>query len=280
MLIEVVKPGSGLLSQYIRHIYFLRSGDRSNRHSYLTFPQLTTPLTLLKNVRSQMDSERRFAYLCQDESAGFHAEVDSVFTKPMHIQYEGVIDEVTIVFEPLGLNQFIEQDLRVVATGTSSRQFNPYGEAFDALLSDVFGTSDRRERLQLIEGFFKKKFVGFCHPVLSEAVRRLTSGSESPSITEIARDLGVSHRTLTRLFQRHLCTTPVVFRKIARFRHSLDIKFRTNPSETLTHIAHHCDYYDQSEFVRQYHELAGESPGKFFRDVSALNNHQIFWRFT
>jgi AraC-like DNA-binding protein len=196
----------------------------------------------------------------------------------MLINYRGKIDEVTVVFEPLGLNQFLKCDLAEVAVGRASRTFNPYGAEFDQFLVRLFARKNVDQRRQLLEDFFLTHYQPFQHDVLSRSLECLTDIDKNIPVSQIARSVGVCHKTLTRIFQRHLGSTPVVLRKIARFRRSLALRFGGAASSHLTQLAHLSNYYDQPQFIKQYRQLTGESPAKFFRHVSAVDGRDVFWR--
>jgi AraC-like DNA-binding protein len=277
MEVTVLKPANTALGSFIRYFYFLKSEQANFKQTYATFPQLTTPLSLFTRVRSRLDADRRHASVWYDPKSKPHGEVDGIFTRPMIINYRGIIDEVTVVFEPLGLNQFLRCDLSEVAVGPASRRFNPYGAVFDQLLSKLFATRDMYQRRKLLEEFFLTQYQPFRNEILSRSLKCLIE-DDNMSVSRIARSVGVSHKTLTRMFQRHLGATPVVLRKIARFRRSLDLTFGSRPPHTSTEIALMSHYYDQSQFIRQYHQLAGDSPTRLYRNVSNIGGENIFWR--
>jgi AraC-like DNA-binding protein len=277
MEVKVEKPREHELKKFIRHFYFLKTDSEEFRQSYLTFPQLTTPLSLFVNVRTYLSADRTQAHCWHDRTAGLHAEVDGIFTRPMRINYRGKIDEVTVVFEPLGLNQFLRCDLAEVAVGGASRSFNPYGAEFHQFLGNLFADDKVERRLSVLEDFFRTNYRPFDNEILSRALECLRDTENKTPISQLAQSLGVSHKTITRLFQRHIGATPILVRRIARFRRSLELKFGDGLSK-LAQIAHLSDYYDQSQFIKQIHELTGESPASFFRHVSIMGGKDIFWR--
>lgn len=277
MEVTVLKPAHGELSTFIRHFYFLKTESVDFRQSYVTFPQLTTPLSLFNRVRTKLTADRRRASVYHEPKAKPSAEVDGVFSKPMLISYTGVIDEVTVVFEPLGLNQFLRSSYSETAMGLAARKFNPYGAVFDRLLSKLFATANVHDRRNLLEDFFLTQYQPFRNEILSRSLESVIK-DDATSVAEIAHLVGVSHKTLTRLFQRHLGASPMVIRKIARFRRSLDLVFGSRSPNTSTEIALMSDYYDQSQFIKQYHQLGGDSPARLHRAISNIGGEKIFWR--
>jgi AraC-like DNA-binding protein len=277
MQVTVLKPANNDLGKFIRYFYFLKSSSPGFKQSYVTFPQLTTPLSLLTRVRTRLDADRRRARVWYDPKSRPHAEVDGIFSKPMLVCYTGLIDEVTVVFEPLGLNQFLRSSYSEAAMGPASRRFNPYGAVFDRLLSRIFASGNMHERRNLLEEFFLTQYQPFRNEVLSHSLARVIKEEET-SVAQIARSAGVSHKTLTRMFQRHLGASPMVIRKIARFRRSLELMFEKRSPHTSTEVALMSDYYDQSQFIKQYRQLTGDSPTRLQQAVSNICGEKIFWR--
>ena len=208
MDVKVVKPREHALRKFIRHFYFLRADSEEFRQSYLTFPQLTTPLSLFVNARTSLSADRTLAHCWHDPTVAFHAEVDGIFTRPMRVNYRGKIDEVTVVFEPLGLNQFLRCDLAEVAVGEASRNFNPYGAEFHEFLGNLFADDKLERRVSVLEDFFRTNYRPFDNEILSRALKCLRDTENKTPISQLAQSLGVSQKTLTRLFHRHLGATP------------------------------------------------------------------------
>ena len=277
MIVRVVKPHHATLRKFIRHFYFLSSTDPTFRQSYVTFPRLTTPLSLLAHSRTRVGPARRRVVCRHAPTAPPHAELDGIFSRPMLIDYRGPVDEVTVVFEPLGLNPFLPCDFSD-ATGLPDQEFNPYGSAFVRMLDRLFSIRGREQRRRLLEDFFLEHYRPFDHPDLFRSFEALTDADSQMPVSEIARSLGVCHKTLTRLYQRHLGTTPVVLRRIARFRRSIELTQNRPGAGQFTQIAYLANYYDQPHLIREFQELTGESPACFFRHVSAMDTGDILWR--
>ncbi|MNQ99593.1 DNA-binding transcriptional regulator AraC [compost metagenome] len=99
------------------------------------------------------------------------------------------------------------------------------------------------------------------------------------SITEISDALSLNNRTFNRLFYKHLATSPVTHRKIARFRHSLKNKLIKQQFDNLTQIGYKSNFYDQSYFNRVYKKVTGENPSQFFNSIAKLADEQLILKF-
>jgi transcriptional regulator GlxA family with amidase domain len=88
-------------------------------------------------------------------------------------------------------------------------------------------------------------------------------------VDELAADIGVSCRHLTRQFQRAVGLSPKEFGRVARFLHALQL-LTTRNGQLLTDVALESGYFDQAHFNHEFRELAGMSPGELqtFPNVS------------
>lgn len=99
------------------------------------------------------------------------------------------------------------------------------------------------------------------------------------SIEDIASKFSVSSRTLDRVFKKHLGVSPVGFRKIARFRHSLKNKIFHSKFNSLTKIGYESNFYDQSYFNKVYKNLTGQNPKAFFNSIDKLADDRLIFKF-
>jgi AraC-like DNA-binding protein len=81
------------------------------------------------------------------------------------------------------------------------------------------------------------------------------------SIDAAASRVGLSRRTAERLFRGHVGLTPKRLQRIFRIQAALRGVHR---GATFAAAALDAGYYDQPHFLRDFHELAGVSPGAFF----------------
>jgi transcriptional regulator GlxA family with amidase domain len=75
----------------------------------------------------------------------------------------------------------------------------------------------------------------------------------------------VSLRQLELQFKTQVGMSASRFIRIARFQRAIRLKL-VSPSLGLATLAAECGYYDQSHFSREFKELSGLSPGRYFGD--------------
>ena len=156
----------------------------------------------------------------------------------------------------------------------SIEQFND--AVFD--LEDVIGNkiSELHEKLlasdtlirkiELTEHFLIERLLRFDKKLsklnLTNAImHELKQDDSIVNIEVIASRYNISSRYLQKIFMQYSGLTPHLFRKISRFQKSLFLVANNNSS--LTSIAHHCGYFDQSHFIKDFKKFTGTLPSDF-----------------
>ena len=86
-------------------------------------------------------------------------------------------------------------------------------------------------------------------------------------VDDLAAEIGVSCRNLTRLFERAVGLSPKEFGRVSRFLRALRL-LTAGDHRSLTDVALDCGFFDQAHFNHDFRELAGMSPG----DLSTFPN--------
>jgi AraC-like DNA-binding protein len=81
-----------------------------------------------------------------------------------------------------------------------------------------------------------------------------------------AQEAGLGMRQFERRFLQGFGISPKRFARVARFQTALDNKI-AYPECPWIKIAHRLNYHDQMHMVRDFHELAGDSPSQIFTDI-------------
>ncbi|MFD2572673.1 DUF6597 domain-containing transcriptional factor [Spirosoma soli] len=86
----------------------------------------------------------------------------------------------------------------------------------------------------------------------------LTGGGQLNVLSDL--DAAVSHRQLSRLFQRYVGDTPKVFSRIVRFQQLLNAKPSVQALQQ-NKVFYDLGYYDQAHFIKEFKTLYGQTPG-------------------
>ena len=110
---------------------------------------------------------------------------------------------------------------------------------------------------------------GRTEPAVDRALALIEASRGRFRVEELADDIGVSCRHLTRQFQRTVGLSPKEFGRVARFLHALQLLSNGN-GRSFTDVALQSGYFDQAHFNHEFREFAGMSPGELqaFSNVS------------
>jgi AraC-like DNA-binding protein len=121
------------------------------------------------------------------------------------------------------------------------------------------------ERVNIITLFLEKQLTKSATPdsKLLTLITHIITRQGLVNITPLVTEQCVSQRQLERKFKALTGFSPKTFSRIVRFEHSLSTYLHTHVP--LTQLAYACGYYDQSHFIRDFREFAGQHPKAYFR---------------
>ena len=276
--IKTYYPVSPLLKKYIQYYYFMQSGKDLDT-SYFVFPNTNISLNIHKNVSHSVTGNH--VEISGSNKKNTLAILMGMRELPVLVNLKGKLDKITIVFHPLGINHFFNEPYLTIATGTN-RVLNTWNDNshYNDFIKAFYATDDQLERISLLEKFLLSVY----HPVpaaeqLTKSIQLLTDFKEERTISEIAKLTGVSERSFCRSFYKETGVSPVKFKKIARFRHSLQNKLLNAEFQRLTEIAYASNFYDQAYFINIYKQLTHKNPTQFFRDINQLADDNLILSF-
>ncbi|HEY0267767.1 MAG TPA: helix-turn-helix domain-containing protein [Methyloradius sp.] len=124
-----------------------------------------------------------------------------------------------------------------------------------------------KERVQYIENFLLSILNRDNEDILvKKACKELGTTQGNYPIHVLARDLGLTERTLERRFISHVGATPKKYARVVRLRSAL-LQRESLPS--WADIAYAVGYYDQSHMIRDFQELYGTTPESLYPQIEA-----------
>lgn len=275
MLVETFYPTDKRLRNCIEYYYFLKSDSPDFNSEYYAFPNTLQALNIHKNIKCEIAAHA--VKVTGIAKNNFTMLLQGRFDLPLYAQLRGRIDKITIIFKPLGLNCFIASPFNKIS-GNPTQLFTEwdYHEKHDEFLNKFFSRSGFSNRIKTLEEYLLLHYRPLNHTeILKPALRLLTDFNNELSIGEIAGKINLSTRTFDRMFKQHLGISPVGYRKVARFRHSLKNRIVNQQYKKLTEIGYESNFYDQFYFIKMYKKLTNSTPGKFFDLVEKLADDQL-----
>lgn len=133
-----------------------------------------------------------------------------------------------------------------------------WGGASAGRLEDrLAGASGTQQACAAVEDAIAERFAGERAPsrLLFTAAKRL----EDLPVSAVARELGMSERTLRRLFHEAVGLSPKAVARLARFHRALRAA-RATDTPRWADIAFDAGYYDQAHLIAEFRDLAGVTP--------------------
>jgi AraC-like DNA-binding protein len=275
MEVKSFTPRNRLLQNYIECFYTLTRDAGDDDDVYIAFPNILSILCLHKQTKIELIENVRTLSHCPDNE--IESNLICHINGSEQIRYRGEADEICIYFKPLGINAFLDKELRQYVQSAVA-EFNPF-EDYHSRIAEIFSFRNVEDRIHALENYWLSKHIGFQHPFMHQIVGEMMENESSFSLSETARKIGISRTTLVKHFDSHLCTTPSHFKKVARFRSAMKQHRHKFAGEKLTDISCSADYFDQSHMIKDFKSLTKFSPKPFFSKISQLENGRINWIF-
>jgi methylphosphotriester-DNA--protein-cysteine methyltransferase len=107
-------------------------------------------------------------------------------------------------------------------------------------------------------------------PYIPKAINKIMNSGGSVSVGELTDEFGVSERQMERKFLERVGLTPKLLARIARINHVFKL-LKMYPQFSWLDVIYTCGYFDQAHFIRDFKNLAGETPTQFFARKSYLS---------
>lgn len=139
------------------------------------------------------------------------------------------------------------------------------GKRGKGLEERMFLARSNRERYRILTGFLERQFSIYppeSHPALS-AVKFVIHSEKNYTVRDLSEMFNLSERQFERKFREYSGFTPKKYMRLVRFGEACNHYAETN-QKSMTEIAHHCGYYDQSHFIKEFKRFSGYYPKEFF----------------
>ncbi|TPM34808.1 AraC family transcriptional regulator [Mesorhizobium sp. B2-3-5] len=194
-----------------------------------------------------------------DDNDRFASFAAGLFAGPVMIESFGAACCVQINFTPLGARRFFRL---------------PMSELTDSMvvLDDVLGTEgmalrerignapDWTARFDIAEAFVTARLASATEtpPEIAWAYDRIVTSGGRTRIASLAEGLGWSRKHLAGSFSNAIGIGPKTLSRIVRFNRALGLS--KQEASGWADIAADCGYADQAHLVREFRDLAGETP--------------------
>lgn len=265
-MVNSFKPKSAFLAKYIKNFSVFEKGC-DLRINFAAFPHIGPALAFLRNGKLKITESHMEIILTKEDH--FNTIVLGKYTSPVFITYNGFVDEISINFTPLGINYFFDNNYSKIAPENFQ---NLNSRVWIDFAPKLFSTPDLEEQIDLLESFLLTQFRELNLEKLQQSVDLFMDKTNDYKVSEVAEITGINEKTMRRNFKKFVSCSPVVFKRIVRFRNTINIKSINNKLKNITRLGHENFFYDSSHFARECKLFTGRNPKSFFDNVSFLGN--------
>jgi len=192
------------------------------------------------------------------------------------VTMQGRINKLGIIFEPMGVNHFIDVPLHKLVQDTITN-FDYYGSTFWQMTEAVFAANTIEVKRDLLDAFFLRHYQPFELTELIWVTEQIMRLNGIISVNDFARQLHISRKTLLRLFNRHLAHNVKGFSSLVKFRNALQLYKKHQGQLNLTQLAYESQYYDQSTFIKNIQAFTGLTPKVLFYQQKDIGGQHTLW---
>ncbi len=279
MNIQTFYPVSPFLKQHIEYYYFLKTDSPDFNSCYYVFPNTLQAFNIHRFARCSISPD--YTQVVGDKTNSHLMIAQGKYEAPLFVQLTGILDKITIIFKPLGLNHFLKAPY-IQILSASSQVFTDWyeDENCEKFLNSFYHTQDHLARVNILEAYLLSRYQPVAEEaLLQQVLYKLMDFDNECSIGQIIRSMGINTRSFNRLFYNTLGISPIGFRKIARFRHSLQNKLFHDQFKKLTQIGYESNFHDQSYFIKMYKKITGDNPTTFFNSIEKLADDHLIFKF-
>ena len=265
-MFKEIKPQSGILREYILS-YNVLTGQSEFPINYFAFPHTHNILTFFNHTRIQINENE----LTLSGSLNQSSQIVALgrYLLPLKIKYENFVDEISINFKPLAINHFFDTPFNLLAPDYIQKIKN-----FDwATISAELFEADPDKIIGLLEAFLISKLRVKPLQQLQNVIEAMEK-DETIEISELAKRTNQTERTLSRNFKLYVGCTPSAYKRILRFRKSIDLKYLNDKNLNCTDICFSNSFYDTAHFRKEFRCLTGQNPKEFFDTLSLVGEGQ------
>ncbi|ANF52234.1 hypothetical protein A0O34_17670 [Chryseobacterium glaciei] len=256
MKVDFYKPKNNILKKHIAGYYFVSEDRNSTPVSYLTFPNNYCILSIYQNAE-EVFSKNRYIIRPSKENK-IVSSLFSRYSKPIEIIYENLVNEITIYFNPIKINHFIDNPK--IFEEAQISDFIPFPD-FEEKMELIFNHTCRDKQIKLLEDYLISKFAKKDLSIIEQILSDIDAGLR---LELIAEKYNFTRQHINKIFSKNVGKTPSEYRKVQRFRNAL---LNQKISANLTDLSNDNLYFDQSHFIRHFKELTDKKPSDFFKKV-------------
>lgn len=257
------KPIHQLVAKYVDY-YYVDIKPTNELAEFICFPHFNNTISLYKSHKRIADGT-----MVYDRNAEPFQIFTPVRENVLHVKQVGKVHRIVIIFNPLGIQQFY-----------NNQNFTEFITDFKFLtnpeLKMLFETKDIETIPELLDQFLLSRYTEYKNNTLNQALQYIFHHDEKISVEELAEELQINRRHLTRIFKIHFGISVKKFQDIVLFRKILEHKLFENSNQSFTSLAYEYNFSDQAHLNKTFEKFTTHSPIQFFTKGTLIGK-DTFW---
>ncbi|MBR1149780.1 AraC family transcriptional regulator [Bradyrhizobium sp. JYMT SZCCT0428] len=193
-----------------------------------------------------------------------------LYAGPVHIESDGGAECVQVDFTPLGAYRLFGGGVVDLAARMVDMS-DVLGRDGRQLRERMGATTCWQHRFDLLEDFIAGRANHLPSPEIAFAWRRLALTAGNARIAALAGEIGWSRKHLVERFRSELGLAPKSIARMMRFDRACRLA-RSGTAPGWAGIAAESGFADQAHLVREFGELAGETPTAWARRLALIDS--------
>ena len=270
-----IQPKSELIRKHISYYYFHQSFNPNFQKSFVFFPNFIHGITAY--TKSSINfKENSIVTPCEENELTIFYTMN--YSRNIKVTLNGVFNKIGICFHPAGLNYFVNGALSTIYDEETHR-FNYYDNQFNKTLLEVYKKESLEEKRDLLDQFFESKYVEFKHPELIHCLNDIIDSNGTIKVDELSERYAIHPKTLLRQFNKHFGCSIEAYKKMVKFRNTLNFTQSQQQFSSLTEISLYNHYYDQADFNKQFKAITNFTPKELLSKIEKMGEEKTYWVF-
>ncbi|MCG7856962.1 helix-turn-helix domain-containing protein [Flavihumibacter sediminis] len=251
------------LRSLIRHIVIIEA-DFGNvpisiEGNFMPSPDQAMFINLFTRLKSKKSGENNYNTVTSCTLIGTQIT-------PFKLRVEDSHKTVSIIFQPGGLNRFLNIPMtEIFDNGYSAREV--IGKEIEELLDRSHDTFSLRELDSIVQSYFLSKLSRVKEPLAMDYALQHLMVNYNTDIDRIAEMACMSIRSFERKCKERLGMPAKMYARIARFHKAYKI-LESRPIVSWTDLTYEVGYYDQTHFIKDFKEFGRLTPTLMQKELS------------
>lgn len=175
------------LQKFIAYYYFHTSKEENYCSTFTYYPHVKNALSIYKNSKIILRGDYHTKTIPDSVDYFF------TYTKLTHqfatAEIHAPFDKIGIVFQPLGINHFLKENLSDVVFSQFSLDFPCFQASMAPFLDRIYTRKDLEEKVRLLDEYFLSVYVEFQEKRLEHAMLLLSDPEVKYTVQSLSEKL-------------------------------------------------------------------------------------------